>query len=344
MRTFDYIEDYIEFIAGYRELNGTKLSMWNGKPSPISLARYDVGIVESFAHQLDDNKAFTDKQADLAKKIVLKYRKQLLSLEVEIPEPTPGYRLGIREVDRVRRIYIDNDKLYIKFPYETELISLMRTHVKESQGSVTFIQGEKIWQLGLTESNINFVATVGAAHQFEVDPAVANLFEQIVESEKMPYAIELIKTDTGFDITNCPESLRSYVNDSLGGFDSGNLITLVDQSSVLGYTVSTEILNQLVHEHGEQFTEWLVSRQITANKDLVSIDMILDYAQKVKRDTVYVYDTSLTTSEKRDGVYYLNRSTPDFVTPKILITMSDMMIGSRKQLWVTTAEKVFFLK
>lgn len=344
MQIFDYIEDYIEFIAGYRELNGTKLSMWNGKPSPISLARYDVGIIESFAQQLDNAKAFTDKQAELAKKIVLKYRKQLLTLNVEIPDPVPGYRLGIRQVDRIKRIDINNDQIVVRFPYDTELIGIMRTQSKESNGSVKFSQEEKVWRLGLTEHNVNFAVTIGTANQFEVTEDVFALFEKIVQIEAQPYAIELIKTDTGFDVTNCPDSLRSYINESLGGFSTSNLITLVDQSSVLGYTVSTDILNELVHEHGEQFTEWLVSRSITANKELVSIDMILDYARRVKRDPVYVYDTSLTTSEKRDGVYYLNRSTPDFVTPKILITMSDMMIGSRKQLWVTTAEKVFFLK
>lgn len=344
MRTFDYIEDYIEFIAGYRELSGTKLSIWNGKPSPISLARYDVGIVESFAHQLDDSRAFTDKQAELAKKIVLKYRKQLLALDLEIPEPIPGYRLGIRQVDRTKRIDLVDNNIVVKFPYDTELIGIMRTQSKESNGSVKFDQEDKVWRLGLTEHNVNFAVTIGAANQFEVAQDVLLLFEQIVQTENQQYAIELIKTDNGFDITNCPESLKTYVIESLGGFATDNLITLVDQSSVLGYTVSTEILNTLVHEYGEQFTEWLVSRHINVNKELVSTDTILDYARRVKRDPVYVYDTSLTTSEKRDGVYYLNRSTPDFVTPKILITMSDMMIGSRKQLWVTTAEKVFFLK
>ena len=344
MQTFDYIEDYIEFIAGYRELNGTKLSMWNGKPSPISLARYDVGIIESFAQQLDDSKAFTDKQAELAKKIVLKYRKQLLSLNLEIPEPVPGFRLGLRQVDRVKRIYIDNDLLVVKFPYETELISLMRTQSKDSNGSVKFDQEEKVWRLGLTEHNVNFAVTIGRANQFDIDPPVTDLFDLIVAAETQPYLIELVENETGLDITNCPDSLRTYINTVLGGFSSTNLISLVDQSSTLGYTVSEPILTRLVHEYGEQFTEWLVRRSVNVDKKQVSIDDIINYAKVVQRDPIYVYDTSVTVNEKRDGVHYLNRSTPDFITPKILITMSDMMIGSRKQMWMATAEKVFVLR
>ena len=43
--TFPYVEDYIEVIAGHRDINGTALTLFNYQSSPISLARYDVNIV-----------------------------------------------------------------------------------------------------------------------------------------------------------------------------------------------------------------------------------------------------------------------------------------------------------
>jgi hypothetical protein len=342
MRTFDYIEDYIEFIAGYREINGTKLSTWNGKPSPVSLARYDVGIVESFAHQLDDGKAFTDKQAELAMKIVLKYRKQLSSLEVEIPEPVPGYRLGIRQVDRTKRISIIDNKLIIKFPYDTDLITLMKVQLKESQGSVEFDTDNKVWCLGITENNINYAITMGRANNFEIADEVQTLFDKIIEAEQTPFVIELVKDGEQYRITNCPDSLDNYILEKLGGYGLNNLLTLVDQSAVLGYTVSEDILHPLVHEYGEEFVSWMVSRTLSVDKD--KLQDLIDYGRKTKRTPTYVYNTEYPTSQRDNDVYYLNRSVPDLIEPKLLISASEMMIGTRKQMWTTNAEKVFYLK
>lgn len=342
MYKFDSIEDYIEYIAGYRELNGKKHSSWNTVPSPISLARYDVGIIESFAQQIDASKPFTDKQAELAKKIVLKYRRQLASLNVEIPEPLPGYRLGIREIDRAKRIYIEDQTVIVKFPYTSEIINTMRTQAREGVGRVQFDSENKVWRLGLTENNINFVITVGKQFDFDIDPEISQLFDKILSVEKSDYSIELIRTDTGFDIVNCPDSLRKYIQEHLGGFGLENELTLVDQSAVLGYTVNETIIAELVNRYGEQLVKWLVSRETTVDKN-GGLEQALEYARLLNRNPVYVYDPAYTSSERRGDVYYLNRSTPDFVEPKLLITVSNVMIGSRKQQWVNSAEKVFTL-
>ena len=45
--TFDYVEDYMEFIGGWRDASGKLRGLFDTVPSPISLARYDVKVVES---------------------------------------------------------------------------------------------------------------------------------------------------------------------------------------------------------------------------------------------------------------------------------------------------------
>ena len=116
--TFPYVEDYIEVIAGHRDINGTALTLFNYQSSPISLARYDVNIVDSLSQQtILSNKPYTDKQSELAIKIVTKYRRQLAAMAqpIYLPEDITSFkfRLGIRLVDRTKQIYLAGDEIAV---------------------------------------------------------------------------------------------------------------------------------------------------------------------------------------------------------------------------------------
>ena len=71
MKTFPTVEDYLEVLAGKRDLvTGTmKLSGWMGyefKPI-VSLARYDVNFLNSVTDHTLGGNALTDKQAEEGK-------------------------------------------------------------------------------------------------------------------------------------------------------------------------------------------------------------------------------------------------------------------------------------
>ena len=117
MKTFAYIEDYMEVIAGERNpVTGSLYGLFASTPPIVSLARYDVNIVNSMAAATMDGRALTDKQADLAVKIVLKYRKQLEKLGIDVaPAEYPQFRLGIRTIDRRRLLYVKDDHIVLQF-------------------------------------------------------------------------------------------------------------------------------------------------------------------------------------------------------------------------------------
>ena len=174
----NYIEDYIEFIAGYRDINNRKLVMFDQVPSPLSLARYDVKIVDSLGSQTaEKNIAYTDKQAELAKKIVNKYRKQLSQLPVPllVPENFDKFCMPIRTVDRSKRAYINDQKLYLKFPYNTDLITSIKNQLKQGDGNGIFDNDTKIWQLSITESTVNWICTIAEKYEIELDNELKNL-------------------------------------------------------------------------------------------------------------------------------------------------------------------------
>ena len=79
MKTFDYVEDYLEVITGYRDLvTGKVTQSWSWTMNPIiNLARYDVKVLESMTVSVAQSQPLTERQAELLCKIILKYERQL---------------------------------------------------------------------------------------------------------------------------------------------------------------------------------------------------------------------------------------------------------------------------
>jgi hypothetical protein len=119
-KTLPYIEDYLEVLAGYVTVNGKALQ--------FSLARYDVQIIQSMSQQTTSGIAFTDRQAILAHKLVVKYKRQFANNAIDIGfhEENGHYRQPVRMVDRTRSIRIENGVIHIRFPYESAMIDDLR--------------------------------------------------------------------------------------------------------------------------------------------------------------------------------------------------------------------------
>ena len=343
--TFTYVEDYIEFIGGHRDITGKHLGMFESVTSPISLARYDVRIIESFCEQvLFDCKPYTDKQSELAVKIVSKYRKQLLQLAIPVvlPESLNQFRLGIRTIDRTKSVTIDSGQFVVRFPYDTKLIELVKRQLKEGDGAALFDIDKKVWRLAQTESMLNWIMSVCPSNEFEITSEVTELYEAMLLTEQQPYPIELQVQDGQFAISNAESSLIDYVNEHLGGFGLDNILTLADNSDVLGYTVAPDICSTLEEVYGPTW-KLISSRNLAFKKSEITMDQLIEYARLVNRLPVYVYETGIPKADTAD-IIYLSRSKSLDIKPKLLISMSSLMLGSKKESWRNSAEKIIVIE
>ena len=133
MKTYPFVEDYIQIIAGTLCYNTGKRSAFFLSKTPLSLARYDVSVIESFAQQIENGIGFTDRQSDLAVKIAIKYEKQLGKLGIDISTlQNPKFQFPIRSIDRSQRFYIEDNALICKFPYNDSLVSEFKKLTKDS--------------------------------------------------------------------------------------------------------------------------------------------------------------------------------------------------------------------
>lgn len=343
--TFNYVEHYIEFIGGYRKYDGTACDLFENVPPPVSLARYDVRIVESLSIQtLEMTRPYTDKQAELAVKLVDKYRRQLSNLtpSVILPDKLDKFHLGIRSIDRSKIVTINNNEILLKFPYDTNLIGQVRKLTNDGQGTVRFDPEAKVWHLGLTEYMINWIMTILPQHNFHFDDQLLNFYEQILQFEKQNYKIVLKTLGDKFVLEHGSRKCVEYIEQQLGGFDFDNILKLVDAAPVLGYEVDTQIQDQVNHLY-PQFVLFINNRQIKIPSNELSIDNLLNYAKITDRLPLYFYDTELP-KQNTENIVYINKKAPENLEPKLLVTKTPMMIGAKKQSWLATAEKVVVLE
>jgi len=366
-----HIEDYIEIIAGYREPNGkSNYSIFTVVESPISLARYDMKVIPSLAEQTMANKGYTDKQAALALQLIIKYERQLNKLGLDItPVHTPQYRIPLREIDRESRVWIEDDIIKLKFPYDVKLIEAVRDAGRASKGGIQFNREKRVQELSLTEWNVNWVYTFAQVNNFIIDTSLKTVMQKLLDAEHTPYAIELTYNDGQLAINNAADSLKEYIRDNIG-FD--DLLKLIDHAPILGYTVSRAIQDTVIEQCGTRFWSLCANRELKVDP-LTSNNLIqdlADYAKQTNRFPIYVFEpdmsdrllnefnrffpgqilrlgnqkTSSITVDPEVKIIYTTKIPRTPITGRIplLVSSAGMLHGGDRQIWIQTAEKIVY--
>lgn len=372
MKTFPYVEDYIEVINGDRDpVTGKLYGLFDDTPPIVSLARYDVQIVNSMSNAASSGNPLTDRQAELACKIILKYRKQLAARSIDVsPVESPQFRLGIRTIDRRRILSVDNDSIVLQFPYDTKLIDDIRELAKLSQGRWAFNGDTKTWRLGITETNVIAASGFAKNHQFEITEEFSRLVNAVDTCESIEYKIKLAQTADGLTVINAANSLIEYINNWCG-FDPGNIDLLVDNAPLLGYTVDQAIEDNIIIRYSPRVYN-LMTAQETKFSPTVHDDVakdVIEYAQITNRYPIYVYEPDLSgrlfnnfveqyfepddiyraTALKKEPitvgkkVIYFHKFHSSWTQPiPLLISGQGMMHGGDKSMLLQRAEKVVY--
>lgn len=374
MKAHTYVEDYIQVIAGAVDpvtLNTKMTIFWEFTPA-ISLARYDVDVMRSMNDQIVNNTGLTERQAQLAVKIILKYRRQLANIGVDVtPIERPQFRLTIRKFDYSESLYISNDCLVLKFPYKQARIDQLREFGKTSHGACHFDREDKVWKIELSEYNVNWVYSWAKAENFNISNDVATMFDDIVACESQNYAIELQVVGDNVVITNATDSLVNYITAHLGGLSIENLLKLVDYSPILGYTVDSSVLQALEIEYSEKFIQLATQRNIKIDPDTVitgsDVADVIKYAEAVGRLPVYIYEPDLSNKLLNRAIECVGADYTHQVGNKmqvvvdntvkvvhtvkpielatgvpLLISSAGLVFGGAKQVMIQKAEKVVF--
>ena len=375
MNTYSTVEDYLEVLAGMRDPStGKMITTWFFGFDPIiSLARYDVDVLTSMSEATANQKALTEKQGNLLCKILLKYQRQLAAKHIDVsPIENPVWRMPLRKMDYTHSLSISDDKIHLRFPFSTKLIEDLRGFKSSSQGGCVFDRDAKVWVVGLTEFNLNWLHTWAKANSFEISAEVEALNNLILAAEAEPYKIELCYGADQLEITNCPSSLREYIETHLGGFGHNNLLRLIDASSVLGFTIEDALRDVTVEQWGVRALTLSSNREVRIDPTTVRVEddlaSVLEYAVNTNRLPVVVYEPDLSEKLLRklhdlypaevieavgnnknyvpvEGVKFIHTHKPMRKLDRIpmLVSSAGMIFGGDKQIMVQRAEKIVYV-
>ena len=272
--------------------------------------------------------------------------------------------MPVRKLDQTKAIWIDNEQILVKFPYNDMLIKELHHYRAESQGMARYDRDTKQWYLGITEGNINWICTWGELIGFDIAPEVKDLFDKILVCEQQPYEIKLVQDNSKYTITNAATSLVEYIENHLGGFGLDNKIRLIDFSGMGGYTVDDELLADCPDAMRYISTKHTVHMK----PGLDNLNMIYDYAEITNRYPICIYnpngvDIDLSRFAEEDivrfdfngrtkasnynpydvKVVYAQKipKTWDFPVP-LLVSTFGMMFGGKKVDWTRRAGKTIY--
>lgn len=370
MQTFNHVEDYLEILGGYSP-KGTKPTTFMYEPLEFSirLARYDISVISNMSGATITGQSLTDKQAELAIKLILKYRKQLAKHEIDITpiENAPQFRQPLREVNRVKILEYQDNNLVLKFPYDRDLIDQLHKFRENSQGRVTWNNYDKEWSIAPTEQNIEWIVQWCNSSDISVASDIEQVYHSIGALKEQDFSIRLKRNSdhTGFEIENASSSLIDYINDNLGGFGKDNEKVLVDQSGILGYQVDQSILKQC----SPSMRAFSGKQRTFIQPTVENLDLIFDYAEETNRYPICIYNPKLEELDlsrfkqqdivrfDEDGktntsdynpycvkIVYAKKVIPDtwkFPVP-LMVTTFEMMYGGKKTQWSNRAEKIIY--
>ena len=366
-KSLPYLEDYLEVLSGTA---GFPYSA--SQPVVIALARYDVQIVHSMAAQTSQGISLTDRQALLAHKLVVKYRRQLAGqgLDLGVHEHNAVFRLPVRMVDRTRSIKLQDGLIHIRFPYDDTLLNEIKQSAKNTPGRLQFEPDTKVWIGSVTEPRLVWLLHLVDKYDFQVDEPTALLIQQVFDCQQQGYRIELVVGSSGLEIVNAESSLIDYINENLGGFGQDNLLRLIDYSSILGYTVSPELVAQL--NDNMRVQSLLTDRDVHIPLSKPNaIQDIVEYANISNRWPIFVFENDGRPTQRVDQelervfrpeeILYVKvgqRKMPDTTGYRcvylshwnsswnmripLLISMTALMVGVRRIQIVQRSEKVVF--
>jgi len=292
MQNLDTVEEYLEVLGGYKRVDASANSPYG--VSPFKLANQDKLVVNNFAWQSIRGIGLTQKQSELAIKLITKYQRQFKQHGVDTKEILlkPKYRYFFRMVEKNKILDFENDTIRLQFPYDSRLIS----EVYDWIGTKLYAYGEwnaasKKWNIDLTENSLIHFYEWASRNSFHVDSKVQELYSkvQLTKLTAHDHVPTLVKQDNMYTVSKASDGLQTYLNNN--GWDSiteDNVETLIDSCDLLGFQISKDIEKSTIEKHGDVYYDILSNHMIKVLSNQENYDILDRYMAHNRHRPVYV--------------------------------------------------------
>jgi len=230
---------YIEDLVSYLDQN-----------NQIGITLWDAGVLASFCTQISNGNGFTEKQVQLAVKIIKKYKLKIVNFstpaEIEHLINSPVCRIPVRFISQAMyKISIVEDSTYGKmikaeFPYHQSFVDIIRKN-RHELGHAVWDKDQKAWMFNLSEHNIRFLRDLFKEHKTAIDDEFLNLSSQIDSIvEKMENYVPMLVLENGMPAyKNVPPQVPTLT--------SNTIIPALFEARNYGITTCDDNINSLIN-------------------------------------------------------------------------------------------------
>lgn len=218
------IEDLLEILAG---LQGQ---------SKMQIDRSDHNLLYSLAKQVFKGTGLTDRQYEVSKEKVLKYKDQFTALEYNVDLAVDSLRIPLREIDRSRWIKIvevkDSVRIAVRFVFQKKLISKIE-ELKKIADDPYYDAENKTHYFQFNEHNAyEIVSIFKDCSGFEIENELMEYYNKLqnMKNNKKDYLPGIY----GLSLKNLHEKSLEFAISSVGTPDLDNLCRFYDQRERLG--------------------------------------------------------------------------------------------------------------
>lgn len=270
-----YIEDYLEFFYGSMDKEGTgvKSTHIHSPLGPIKLATYDrspITSMGSFCFKVRVNNltsCLTDRQIGLAKTIIFKYQRQLLSLGIELPKSIDDLSLRhpVRSIDRIKNLSLvaEQKKLLLRFPYDPKKVSALHEYTSNSAGKTEWNNQDKQWEFDYTEGNLSTILKLFENDNLKIDDALEPVVVDMLTASKKDLPTFAV-SESKMELINCHASVHEYLaTKQYNQFDIDNLPLWTSLAITLGLEIDPSVISKLENDYGSDVSSIMCNRIIT---------------------------------------------------------------------------------
>ena len=314
-----YIEDLILLLAD------KKVCPNCGKY--LFCQKRDRKILQSFRSQILKDMGFTQKQLDVAIKIIFSRSADFVKHNIDFITVTKT-KLPVRTINRLYQAGIKNNKIVLNIPFDSQIIDVLRERANnlKTRKQFRFENYSKTWTIDITDANLfdvySLIYTKNCEKKF--DSELEQYMKQIADIVNQPTN----QWDAKFNSKNQTiETTNSYVDIDT----SKPLYQQVTQAVNAGLTINSCVFDQLCKVYGKELAVMYSHRYIEINNskhniaDLVNLVITLDLKPIVFDVNVMLYEKIQQYIEKNypqllDHMCRVNDKNVFTVRPSLLIT------------------------
>jgi hypothetical protein len=217
-------------------------------PTPGNAPLFDIEttdqILMSLARQTRRNIALTDKQHNLAKEKILKYRDAFKSnTSINIDNVIENTRLPIRLVDRSKTVILEKfkrpndsappcDFIKIRFPFNKktmqQITEIVHSVLKHKNVEYFHETGTHVHYLRFTEETVEQIVEIFSKKKFYIEPYLLDVYQEIVDLKKNPEKVLPCVFDNS--VRNLPDVAITLLEKEIGKVSVDNRLLYRDRS------------------------------------------------------------------------------------------------------------------